>query len=29
MQMMQMDPRYQEIFATLTGIDLGKMQEEQ
>jgi hypothetical protein len=24
-----MDPRYQEIFGVLTGIDLGKMQEEQ
>jgi len=27
MQMMQMDPRYMDIFKELTGIDLGNMQE--
>jgi len=29
MQMMQSDPRYNAIFQELTGIDMGKMQEEQ
>ena len=28
MQMMQMDPRYMDIFKELTGIDIGNMQEE-
>jgi len=27
--MMQTDPRYNAIFQELTGIDMGKMQEEQ
>ena len=28
-QMMQMDPRFMEIFKELTGIDLGAMGEQQ
>jgi hypothetical protein len=28
MQVMQTDPRFMEVFQVLTGIDLGKMQEE-
>lgn len=28
MQMMQMDPRYMEVFKVMTGIDLGSMQED-
>jgi hypothetical protein len=28
MQVMQMDPRFMDVFKELTGLDLGKMQEE-